>query len=91
MQRTLCEHLAKFQLILRWIWGACFHPLCGFSCVVSLIALGAQELSHLQKSQTKAHLTTLNLMEVKEFTLKYKLGHDPSRARVPPADSPGNK
>lgn len=30
-------------------------------------------------------------MEVKEFTLKYKLGHDPSRARVPPADSPGNK
>lgn len=44
-----------------------------------------------QKALTKAHLTTLNLMEAKEFPLKYKLGHDPSRARVPPADSPGNK
>lgn len=59
--------------------------------VISQVALGVQELSHLQKAPTKAHLTTLNLMEAEEFTLKYKLGHDPSRARVPPADSPGNK
>lgn len=90
--QQLCGHLLKFKMYFGSIFpsrGRCgTFVVSGYlPHVTSQIALGGQELHPLPDSSNYSSFSKSYLMEIKEFILKYKLGHSPSRARVPPGDS----
>lgn len=88
----LCGHSLKFKMYF-WILFLCHGKIWYFCCSRMSPTCHLSDCSgrsgtfSLTDSCHYSSFSNSYLMEAKQFILKYKLGHDPSRARAPPGDS----